>query len=274
MNNFEDTCGFITGGASGIGLAMARELGQRGMSLMLADIEAEALSHAADALRAEDIRVDTAVLDVGDPMAYQRVARQTLEQLGKVNFLFNNAGVGTFSPAGSTPIADWQWVVNVNLLGVAYGVEHFLPSMLELDEPCFIMNTASLAGHLANTNFGPYNATKFAVVGYSEGLRLELEDSNVGVAVLCPAWVKTRIAHSGRNHPDPARADEAASAAGGLAQLIEAEGIPVEQLTRRALQAMEDGTFSVFTHADFWPLVEERLNRVRDDYRLALPAQD
>lgn len=274
MKTFTDTCGFITGGASGIGLAMARALGSRGMSLMLADIEPETLHEAAKRLRTENIRVDTAVLDVGDPAAYERVAAQTLAQLGKVNFLFNNAGVGSFSPAGRTPIADWQWVVNVNLLGVAYGVEYFLPSMLELDEPCFIMNTASLAGHLANTNFGPYNATKFGVVGYSEGLRLELEGSNVGVAVLCPAWVKTRIAHSGRNHPDPGRADAAASSAAGLAQLIETEGIPVEQLIDRALEAMADGTFNVFTHADFWPLLEERLNSVRSDYSKALAAGD
>lgn len=274
MKTFTDTCGFITGGASGIGLAMARALGSRGMSLMLADIEPEALQEAANRLRTENIRVDTAVLDVGDPVAYERVAAQTLAQLGKVNFLFNNAGVGSFSPAGRTPVADWQWVVNVNLLGVAYGVEYFLPSMLELDEPCFIMNTASLAGHLANTNFGPYNATKFGVVGYSEGLRLELEGSNVGVAVLCPAWVKTRIAHSGRNHPDPVRADAAAGSAAGLAQLIETEGIPVEQLIDRALEAMADGTFNVFTHADFWPLLEERLNSVRSDYAKALAAVD
>lgn len=269
MHTFTNTCGFITGAASGIGLAMAQELGKRGMSLMLADIEADALEQAASALRAAGVQAETVVLDVGDPVAYEHAARHTLQRLGKVNFLFNNAGVGALSPAGQTSVADWQWVVNVNLLGVAYGVENFLPAMLALDEPCFIMNTASLAGHVANPGFGPYNATKFAVVGYSESLRMELEHSNVGVAVLCPAWVKTRIAQSGRNHPDSARA-AAATAAGemsAIAQLIAAEGIPVQQLIERALTAMADGTFNVFTHADFWPLVEERLNRVRDDHQ-------
>lgn len=266
MKTFENTCGFITGGASGIGLAMARELGSRGMSLMLADIEADALETAASELRHVGIEANTVVLDVADPSAYEQAARHTLEQLGKINFLFNNAGVGARSPAGQTPIADWQWVVNVNLLGVAYGVENFLPSMLALDEPCFIMNTASLAGHVANPGFGPYNATKFAVVGYSESLRLELERSNVGVAVLCPAWVKTRIAQSGRNHPDNAKAEASVDGMNAIAKLIEAEGIAVEQLVDRALDAMADGTFNVFTHADFWPLVEDRLSRVRGDY--------
>ncbi|MFN2327616.1 MAG: SDR family NAD(P)-dependent oxidoreductase [Chromatocurvus sp.] len=270
MKTFKDTCGFITGGASGIGLAMARELGNRGMSLMLADIEADALEQAAGELRSSGIEAETVVLDVGDHVAYERVARYTLERLGKINFLFNNAGVGALSPAGQTPVADWQWVVNVNLLGVAYGVENFLPSMLALNEPCFIMNTASLAGHVANPGFGPYNATKFAVVGYSESLRLELASSNVGVAVLCPAWVKTRIAHSGRNHPDNAKAEASVGGMNAIAKLIEEEGIPVQELVERALDAMADGTFNVFTHADFWPVVQERLSRVSEDYQQVL----
>jgi len=102
MKTFKDTCGFITGGASGIGLAMARELGNRGMSLMLADIEADALEQAAGELRSSGIEAETVVLDVGDHVAYERVARYTLERLGKINFLFNNAGVGALSPAGQT----------------------------------------------------------------------------------------------------------------------------------------------------------------------------
>ena len=270
MKDFNNSTGFITGGASGIGLAMARALGNRGMTVMLADIEAETLDRAEGALRSEGIAAHSIVLDVGDPDAYARAAAQALETLGKVNFLFNNAGVGTLSPAGQTPPRDWQWVVNVNLLGVAYGVEHFLPSMQALDEPCHVMNTASLAGHVANPGFGPYNATKFAVVGYSECLRLELADSHIGVSVLCPAWIKTRIAHSHRNHPDAERAADTTSGMNPLAELIEAEGLPVETLIGRAIDAMADGTFHVFTHADFWPMVEERLERVRGDYRRVL----
>jgi len=266
VKDFTDTTGFITGGASGIGLAMARALGQRGMRVMLADIEADALASAEETLRGEGIEAHGTVLDVGDPEAYAGVAEQTLATLGKVNFLFNNAGVGTLSPAGQTPVRDWQWVVNVNLLGVAYGVEYFLPAMQALDEPCHVMNTASLAGHVANAGFGPYNATKFAVVGYSECLRQELANSNVGVSVLCPAWIRTRIAESGRNHPDAGRAEDARAGMNPIAELIEAEGLPVDTLIQRAIDAMADGTFHVFTHPDFWPMVEERLERVRADY--------
>lgn len=112
----------------------------------------------------------------------------------------------------------------MNLLGVAYAIENFLPSMLTLNEHCFIMNTASLAGHVANPGFGPYNATKFAVAGYSDSLRLELESSNVGVAVLCLAWVKTRIAHSGRNHPDSAKSAASIDGMNAIATLIEEPG--------------------------------------------------
>ncbi|KGE02750.1 SDR family NAD(P)-dependent oxidoreductase [Pseudohaliea rubra] len=266
MKAFSNTTGFITGGASGIGLAMARELGRRGMQVMLADIEARVLDSSVETLRSEGIEAHGTVLDVGDPDAYARVAEETLTTLGKVNFLFNNAGVGTLSPAGQTPIRDWQWVVNVNLLGVAYGVEYFLPSMQALDEPCHVMNTASLAGHVANAGFGPYNATKFAVVGYSESLRQELAQSNIGVSVLCPAWIKTRIAESGRNHPDARRAADAQSGMNPIAELIEAEGLPVDTLIQRAIDAMAEGTFYVFTHPDFRPMVEERLERVRADY--------
>jgi NAD(P)-dependent dehydrogenase (short-subunit alcohol dehydrogenase family) len=266
VKDFSHSTGFLTGGASGIGLAMAKELGSRGMRVMLADIEAGALAGAEKTLRDEGIDAHGIVLDVGDPEAYARAAEQTLAAFGKVNFLFNNAGVGTLSPAGQTPVRDWQWVVNVNLLGVAYGVELFLPGMQALDEPCHIMNTASLAGHVANPGFGPYNATKFGVVGYSECLRMELAESNVGVSVLCPAWIKTRIAHSHRNHPDAGRANDDTAGMNPLAELIEAEGLPVETLIGRAVDAMADGTFHVFTHADFWPMVDERLNRVREDY--------
>lgn len=274
MNNFENTVGFITGGAAGIGYGVGRALGLQGMTLVLADVEADTLEQAADTLRSEGITVHTEVLDVRDAEAYRSVAERTLATHGTVNFLFNNAGVGGgHALAGETPLQDWQWVVDVNLLGVAYGVEFFLPAMRASNEPCYIINTASLAGHVSNPGMGAYCATKFAVVGYSEAMRHELADSKVEISVLCPAWVKTRIAQSRRNHPDAA---EAASAVGEdgmnkIDQIIANEGISVEALAQRVVTGMASSTFYLFTHPDFWPAVKERLDRIAADYKEVMP---
>jgi len=276
MDNFENTIGFITGGAAGIGFGVGRALGLQGMTLVLADIEADTLEQAANSLRSEGVTVHTEVLDVRDADAYRAVAQRTLANHGTVNFLFNNAGVGGgHALAGETPLQDWKWVVDVNLLGVVYGVEFFLPAMRASKEPCYILNTASLAGHVTNPGMGPYCATKFAVVGYSESMRQELADSNIEISVLCPAWVKTRIAQSRRNHPDAAEAAGAATNADGMNkidQIIANEGISVEALVQRVVTGMADGTFYLFTHANFWPVVEERLGRITRDYRKVTPS--
>ncbi|MDP5053701.1 MAG: SDR family NAD(P)-dependent oxidoreductase [Congregibacter sp.] len=275
MNNFTNTVGFITGGAAGIGLGVGRALGSQGMTLVLADVESDTLEQAAAELRDEGIVVFTEVLDVRDADAYKAVAERTLAQHGKVNFLFNNAGVGGgHFMAGETPLQDWRWVVDVNLLGVVYGVEFFLPAMRALGEPCYIINTASLAGHVANPGMAAYSATKFAVVGYSESLRYELEGSAVEISVLCPAWVKTRIAQSRRNHPDAAEAAGAMGSQDGMNKIdhiIAKQGISVEALAERVVQGMASGTFYLFTHAHFWPAVKERLDRITADYQAVIP---
>ncbi|WP_439101394.1 SDR family NAD(P)-dependent oxidoreductase [Congregibacter sp.] len=275
MNSFENTVGFITGGAAGIGLGVGRALGLKGMTLVLADVEADTLDKAAEELRAEGITVHTEVLDVRDADAYREVAERTLATHGKVNFLFNNAGVGGgHAPAGETPLQDWRWVVDVNLLGVVYGVEFFLPAMRASGEPCYVINTASLAGHIANPGMGAYCATKFAVVGYSETMRQELAESNIEISVLCPAWVKTRIAQSRRNHPDASEAAQAAGDQDGMNmidEIIANEGISVEALAERVVNGMASGTFYLFTHPDFWPMMKERLGRITADYNEVMP---
>ncbi|WP_439105772.1 SDR family NAD(P)-dependent oxidoreductase [Congregibacter sp.] len=275
MNNFENTVGFITGGAAGIGLGVGRALGLKGMTLVLADVESDTLDQAAEALRSEGITVHTEVLDVRDADAYREVAERTLAKHGKVNFLFNNAGVGGgHAIAGATPLQDWRWIVDVNILGVVYGVEFFLPAMRASGEPCYIINTASLAGHVSNPGMGAYCASKFAVVGYSESMRHELANSNVEISVLCPAWVKTRIAQSRRNHPDAAEAAVANGPQDGsnkIDQIIANEGISVEALTERVISGMDSGTFYLFTHPGFWPAVKERLDRITSDYNEVMP---
>lgn len=274
MDNLENSVGFITGGASGIGLGVARALGQKGMTVVLADVESDTLEAARSDLISQGIQAHTEVLDVRDAGVYRDVADRTLARHGKLNFLFNNAGVGTGSAmAGDTPLDDWRWVMDVNVMGVVNGVECFLPAMRRSGEPGYIINTASLAGLVAQPGMGPYVASKFAVVGYSEVLQLELKDSNIDVSVLCPAWVKTRIAQSQRNHPDPARAarDYEGAAGGRFSQLIEAEGMSVESVSERVVAGMASKTFYIFTHADHWQFLEERLDRISSEYRQVPP---
>jgi NAD(P)-dependent dehydrogenase (short-subunit alcohol dehydrogenase family) len=265
MDNFSNTVGFITGGAAGIGLGVARALGQRGMTVVLADIEADTLDAAAADLRQSGIEVDTAVLDVSDEAAYRAVAADTLERHGAVHFLFNNAGVG-----GGPSLEDWRWVMDVNVMGVVHGVEFFLPAMLDAGAPGYIINTASLAGHLVNPAMPAYCASKFAVVAYSEALHAQLASSPIDVSVLCPAWVKTRIAQSHRNHPNPSASDTVDPTLDAVHKIIEEEGMSVEDLADRVIRGMASKTFTLFTHGRFWPEVDKRLQRISDDYREVL----
>ncbi|MFK7829063.1 MAG: SDR family NAD(P)-dependent oxidoreductase [Congregibacter sp.] len=270
MQHFEKTVGFITGGASGIGLGMARGLGQRGMTVVLADIEASRLDSAASTLRAEGIAVETAVLDVRDAQAYKAIARQTLDRHGAVHFLFNNAGVAGPSPVGESTIEDWRWVVDVNLMGVVHGVEFFLPAMRAAGEPGYIINTASMAGHLASPGMASYCATKYAVVGYSEVMDIELRETPIDVSVLCPAFVKTRIADSMRNHPNPDVAAVPNAGAEKIGRIIDHEGMSVEDLVERILKGMAARTFYLFSHKEFWPHMQKRMDLIRADYQEVL----
>jgi NADP-dependent 3-hydroxy acid dehydrogenase YdfG len=273
MESFEGKVAFITGAASGIGFAIARALGGHGATLVLADIEAGALAAAAGALSDEGMAVETEVLDVRDAIAYSEVAQRVLGRHGTVHLLFNNAGVASHSPVGDSPLVDWRWIMDVNVLGVVYGVELFLGAMRASGETCHIVNTASLAGHSAAPGMGAYCASKFAVVGYSESLRMELSDSRIGVSVLCPAWVQTRIAEARRNHPEDAAEEIGSEGLSEIGRLIAEEGMDVNAVAARVLTGLRDGTFYLFTHPEFWPVVNERLKRIRGDYAAILPRE-
>ncbi|MEO0438782.1 MAG: SDR family NAD(P)-dependent oxidoreductase [Pseudomonadota bacterium] len=265
MDSFEGTVGFITGGAAGIGLGVATALGRRGMTVILADVEENTLAQAATELESAGINVATEVLNVADAQAYAEIAERIFSRYGKLNFLFNNAGVACPSPATGTTFDDWRWVVDVNLMGVVHGVELFLQRMLDSGEPGYIINTASLAGHIASPQLLSYTATKFAVVGYTEGLQAALSESPIGVSILAPAWVKTRIAHSVRNHPTAAMAAKG-DEQNPLSKIIDEQGISVEEVANRVLECMAKDTLHIFTHPDFWEFVDGRMDKVRGDY--------
>ena len=199
MQDLKGKVAFITGGASGIGLSMAHAFGAEGMAVMLADIEPEALERAVEGLREKQIRADGLIADVSGREVVRAAARETVAKFGKVHVVCNNAGVGAGGPLGTVPTRDWDWVIDVNLKGVVYGVEEFAPILQAQGEGGHFVNTASLAGMVSPPGMEPYCATKFAVVAISEGWSEQLAPQNIGVSILCPGFVKTRIHESRRN---------------------------------------------------------------------------
>ena len=202
----ENKVAVITGGASGIGFATARQFASSGAHIVIGDIEAGPLDSAVGQLRDSGAKVLGVRCDVSKESDVFTLRDAALDEFGAVHVIFNNAGVGGGSTIG-TPKAMWDWVMAVNVDGVVNGINAFLPLLLEQNEG-HVISTASLAGLGGVPGMGPYCASKFAVVGISEALFHELRqrESNVGVSVLCPGFVKTRIFDALRNMPDDLKA--------------------------------------------------------------------
>jgi NAD(P)-dependent dehydrogenase (short-subunit alcohol dehydrogenase family) len=202
MQDFNGKTAFVTGGASGIGFAMAKGFLEAGMNVMLADIEEKALASALRSLAAYDNRLGGVVLDVSLRDAYERAAAETFAKFGKVHVVCNNAGVSRAGPLDKIAPSDWEWVWGVNVRAAVAGIQIFLPHMKAHGEGGHIVNTASMAGLGGSALSGVYCSTKFAVVGISETLAEELRGTNIGVSVLCPAFVRTNMPMNGRNRPE------------------------------------------------------------------------
>ena len=192
MERIDGKTAFITGGARGIGLGIARAFAHEGAKLALVDID-EAALNAARAELGERTSVGTFVLDVRDREAYARVADETEAQLGPVSILCNNAGVAGGAGVTHMTYEQWDWVLGINLNGVINGIQTFVSWMIERKVPAHIVNTASAAGLVGERSNILYGTSKFAVVGLSEALRPELERFGIGVSVLCPGPVNTSI---------------------------------------------------------------------------------
>lgn len=255
MRDLVGKTAFVTGGASGIGLALGRAFAEAGMKVVLADIEADALAAAVEGLRGLGPGVRGVVCDVADAASVERAAEEAQEAFGNVHVVCNNAGVGGGSGVEDIRLDTWRWVLDVNLMGVVHGVQTFLPRMLAHREGGHVVNTASMAGLLTGgLGFSPYAASKAAVVALSEGLAKEIAPLGVGVTVLCPGFVRTRIAESGRNRQErygPARPPDRASPAGKLAaRLAESAhaGLDTMDVAARVLAAVRAGELYAFTH--------------------------
>ncbi|OAI38864.1 hypothetical protein AYO38_08700, partial [bacterium SCGC AG-212-C10] len=203
MQDFKDKVAVVTGGASGMGLAFANKFADEGMKVVLADIEAEPLAMAEAGIKAKGATVMAHRLDVSKPESVQALADRVFGEFGNVHILCNNAGVGGGAPKPTwdLSLADWEWVVGVNLWGVVHGIRSFMPRMVANGEEGHIVNTASMAG--MGNGRGVYGITKHAVVALSESLYSELaqQESKLGVSVLCPGWVNTNILDAERNRP-------------------------------------------------------------------------
>ena len=264
MDYFEGKVAVVTGAASGIGRAMADRWAGLGMRLALADIEVEPLEAAADELRAGGADVITVPTDVSDGDEVEAFAAATFEEYGTVHIVCNNAGVGGGGPMWTLTTADWAWVLGVNLWGVIHGIRAFVPHLVEQGEG-HVINTASVAGLSSPPMMGPYNASKHAVVTISETLRSELAmiaDGDFGVTVVCPGWVRTRIAESERNRPEalrnPATDDERPDAASALAGILD-QGMDPADLAADIEAAVRDDRLYVLTGDEWTPLVRERM---------------
>ncbi len=224
-----------------------RLLGE-GMKVVLADVEPESLDREATRLADAGADVLAVLCDVRDPDAVAALRDETLSHYGAVHVVMNNAGVAPAGPMLDTTPADWRWIVDVNLLGVAYGVTTFGPLLRDAGEG-HIINTASEAGLVTSSILGMYSATKHAVVGLTESLYRELDGSGVGVHCLCPNLVRTKIFESERNRDDGAEMTPSQTATiAPLREAITAMGISPNDVAGNIVDAMRDDRFWIFTH--------------------------
>ena len=264
MRELAGKTAFVTGGASGIGLALGRAFVQAGMNVMLADIETDALEAAVESLRGSGTEVRGIVCDVADPLSVERAAAASCQAFGNVHVVCNNAGVAAPGGIDDISLDNWRWVLDVNLMGVLHGIRSFLPHIRAHGEGGHIVNTASMAGMIAGPGFSPYAASKFAVVAMSEGLAAQLKPLGIGVSVLCPGFVRTLIGESGRNRPErygPTQTPDPASPQGQVIAYIAerlASGLDPSEIATRVLAAIRGDELYVFTHPEMRGELEER----------------
>ncbi len=267
MQDFRNRVAFVKGAARGIGYAIAAALLEEGAKVMISDIREAELPGAKDALSRLG-EVEACICDVSDPAAVARAAEETIERFDRVHLLVNNAGVVIGGTPGEIALEDWRWIVDVNLMGVVYGVETFVPLIKSHGEGGFIVNTASMAGHGGMPGLAPYSATKFAVVGYSEALRQELAEHGIGVAALCPGWVDTRIYESGLACPSrggrPVSAEDE-QAMEGVKHIFES-GLPPRSVARWVIESMRRNAGTIFTNRELRGAIDQRADALRAAY--------
>jgi NAD(P)-dependent dehydrogenase (short-subunit alcohol dehydrogenase family) len=260
----------ITGAASGIGRALAEGFAAEGSAVVVADLDGAEAEMVADGIGRSGGAAVPVEIDVRDAAAVDRLAAVTLERFGRVDVVCNNAGVSTFNQIADQTLDDWRWVFEVNVGGVVHGIRSFLPILRAQGTPAHIVNTASIAGLLSGVAFiGPYAATKAAIVSISETLaqELALEERPIGVSVLCPSSVDTRVMESERGRPTTLGVEQRTEMAEAVRLMIRDSftgptGQTPAQVAARVLGAVRGDEFWILTHAGERPLVETRFSGV------------
>jgi len=271
MKDLAGKVAFVTGAASGIGLGISTALAQAGVKVMMCDIEKDALDGAISGLKQTNADVDGVIADVSLNEQLQAAADATMERFGRVDILVNNAGVGGGGRYGEWTDAGWEWTIGVNLMSVIWGIEIFGPLIEAHGDGGQIVSTASIAGFLPVTN-PPYNVTKFGVVALSEGLRTELEPRGIGVSVLCPGFIRTKILDSARNVPDRFAGARDTTGEGAnldnsefaeMARQAIAHGIDPLYVGELVREGIEGNWPYIFTDNEFEPAIMERFANVK-----------
>jgi len=272
MTDLSGKVGVVTGGASGIGKGIAKRMLAAGMKVVIADVEDGRLQEVASELGVLGVQTD-----VRHHAALERLAERTLDAHGAVHILCNNAGIGPMAPIADLTLADWQWMIDVNLWGVIHGVHAFLPTLRANADGGHIVNTSSMGGLRTSPTLGAYAVTKFGVVALTETLaeELEAEGSKVGASVLCPGPVRSDLGRSSRNRP-------AEVGVGHLkdVQLEDAEHfrntvipyVEPDEAGEMVIRGIRRGDLYILTHPEMMGFVNERHERIAAATDAALAA--
>lgn len=257
--NLQGKVAVITGGGSGIGRELARACAKDGMQVVLADVDEPGMAETGS----EFLRIRC---DVSRAEQLEELADKTYARFGAAHLLFNNAGVAVTGPVWAATLEDWKWVLDINLMGVVHGIRAFVPRMLEQKQEGHVVNTASVAGFLSLPGSAVYCVSKHAVVTLSECLHhdLRVAGSRIGVSVLCPAFVKTRIAESERNRPKELAETNPLSApyANAMKKAVAAGRLTASEVAGLTIEAVKANRFYVLPHPKIKPSIETRMNDI------------
>ena len=266
MKEFEGKTAVVTGAASGIGYALAERFAVEKMNVVLADIEQDALDAAVAKISDLGVEAVGIAVDVMDKNSVQSLAKKSIDAFGNIHILCNNAGVAP--PALDEPIWDheqnaWDWVMGVNFYGVLYGLQSFVPHMLEHKEEGHVLNTVSLAGILGLE--GSYGVSKFATLALSEGLFQSLKkiNSKIGASALCPGFVATNIIESERNRPESLTTEKKSNfLMKQLASAVLKRGKKPSEIAARVIEGIQAGSFYILPHPIYDEMIKERYERI------------
>jgi NADP-dependent 3-hydroxy acid dehydrogenase YdfG len=271
MKNVEGKVAFITGGANGAGFGMAKVFAKNGMKVIIADIRQDSLDRAMADL-GNTPNVHALRLDITDREAFAGAADEAEKIFGKVHVLCNNAGINLFVPIEECTYNDWDWVMGVNFGGVVNGIQTFVPRIRKHGEGGHIVNTASMAAFLPSAAAGIYTASKYAVRGLSEALRLTLYQYNIGVSVFCPGLINSSIYESEKVRPRALESPQNTAKSQKTMELlpeIHKAGMGLEEVGEKVLAGIRRNNLYIFSHPEF----REELSEIFDEVLSALPEE-